>query len=154
MDSDNETARAKWLLGAAVVFLASGCVSWNELIYLLGGRNTQANVEKVFEINRRGRFGLGGGRQLTVEYAFTEPDGTKRTGTDTVPMDWPPPVNGKIPVQYTAGEKGSSRLAGHVGWIGVTLFALSAGSVAIFGYRLMREANDATSGRKSRRGKG
>ncbi len=150
MDSDNETARAKWLAGAAIISLLSGCFSWGELVYLLFGRDAQADVTKALLVTRGGRLGVGGREMLVIEYEFTEPDGIKRGGTDTVPPDWPPPVNGKVPVRYTAGEKGHSRLAGHVSWVALTLFALAAGGVAVFGYRLMREANDATRGRKGR----
>ena len=153
MDSDNELARAKWLLISAFIFLVSGCISWGELNYLVAGRDTQADITKAFEVARRGRFGIGRSERLTLEYTFQEPDKTHRTGTDTVSLDWPIPASGKIPVRYTAGADGRSRLAGHVNLVGLTLFGLSVGAMGLFGYRLWREASEATSDRKPKRGR-
>ncbi len=149
MDSDNEIARAKWLLISAVIFLVSGCVSWGELVYLVAGHDAQADVVKAYEVTR-GRLSRKQQR-LTVDFSFTEPNGTRRTGTDTVPTDWPLPVGGKVPVRYTAGADGSSRLAGHVNWVGLTFFGLSVAAIGVFGFRLWREASEATSDRKPKR---
>jgi hypothetical protein len=151
MDSDNELARAKWLLISAGIFLVSGCVSWTELVYLVAGRDAQADVVKAYEVTRGGRFGLGGRQRLAVDFSFAEPDGTRRTGTDTVPIDWPVPAGGKVPVRYTAGADGNSRLAGHVNWVGLALFGLSVAAMGVFGFRLWREASEATRDRKPRR---
>ena len=78
MDSENELARAKWLLLSIGLFLITGCMSWGEFMYLVAGNDAQAEVVKAFETTRRGRT------RLTVEYTFSEPDGTRRKGTDTV----------------------------------------------------------------------
>jgi hypothetical protein len=151
MDSDNELARAKWLLISAAIFLISGCISWGELVYLVAGRDTQADLDKAYEVTRGGRFGLGGRQRLTVDFSFTEPDGTRRTGTDTVRTDWPLPAGGKVPVRYTAGANGSSRLAGHVNWVGLTFFGLSVAAIGMLGVQLWREASDATRERRPKR---
>jgi hypothetical protein len=148
MDTENELARAKWLLISVAVFLFSAWISWGELLYLIVGRDAQADVVKAYEVTRGGRFGVGGRQRLVVDYSFTEPGGTHRTGTDTVPPDWPIPQGGKVPVRYTAGADGNSRLAGHVNWIGIVLFGLSVGAVGVFGYRLWREASEAYRERK------
>jgi hypothetical protein len=153
MDHENELARAKWLMLAAAIFLVSGCLSWDELIYLISGRETQADVTKAFEVTKRGRLGMSEQRRLTVEYSFADTDGKRRIGTDTVSPDWPLPGGGKVAIQYTAGADGSSRLAGHVHWVGLTLFALSLGAMGIFGFRLWREASEATRDQKPRRKK-
>lgn len=144
MDADHEIARAKWLLGALAILLLSSCISWGELTYLVMGRETQADVDKAYVVTRRGRFGTNQGQQLCVDFSFNEPDGTRRTGTDTVRVDWPADIGGKATVRYTPGANGKSRLAGHVNWLGVSLFALSVGCVAVFGFRLLREASEAT----------
>jgi hypothetical protein len=151
MDTDNELARAKGLLFGGVLFLVSCFICYGELIYLVRGRQAQANVTKSYESTRRGRFGLSQGTMVTVEYAFAEPDGTRRTGSDTVRPDWPLPSNGTVPVQYTPGEDGRSRLSGHVNWFGPGFFAVSVGVLGFFGYRLWREASEAFEPRKSRR---
>ena len=153
MDSDHELARAKWLLLSAAIFLISGCISWDELVYWVSGRDIQADVVKAYQVTRRGRLGQSEVQRLTVDFAFTEPEGTRRTGTDTVARDWPLPGGGKVPVRYTAGANGSARLSGHVNWVGLVLFGFSLGSVGVFGFRLWREAVDATRDQKPKRRK-
>ncbi|MBX7105945.1 MAG: hypothetical protein K1X57_17820 [Gemmataceae bacterium] len=150
MGSDTEIARAKWLLISAAIFLLSGCISWGELMYLVAGRDAQADVVKAYEVTRGGRFGLGGHQRLTVEFAFIEPDGTRRIGTDTVPPDWPLATGAKVPVRYTAGAEGRSRLADHANWIGLAVFGVSLASISIFGVRLWREALAETRDRSPR----
>lgn len=142
MDSEHELARAKWLIISVLIFLVSGCISWGELVYLFAGEDAQADIEKAYETTRRGW--LGGSRRVTVDYTFTEPDGSRRTGTDTVPSDWVLPENGKVPVRYTPGEDGDSRVAGQVNWVALAFFGLSLAAVGWFGFRLWREATEAT----------
>jgi hypothetical protein len=141
MDADKELGRAKWLLISAVLFLVSCFLCYSEIAYLLSGHVTQATVTKAYEV-QRGRFGLS--TRLTVEYTFTEPDGTPRTDSDTVGTDWELPSTGTIAVQYTPGVDGRSRLSGHVNWVGIAIFVVSVGVLGFFGYRLWREAYDAT----------
>jgi hypothetical protein len=150
MDAENEIARAKWLLAAGVLFVVSCFVSYRELTYLLRGQQTQASVTQAYEITRKEHFGLTETKSLTVEYAFTEPDGTHRADSDTVNADWPLPPSRKVAVQYTPGAGGRSRLAGHVNWFGIGFFVVSLGVLGFFGYRLWREASQATSRAKSR----
>ena len=151
MDTDNEIARAKWLLISAAIFLVSGCVSWGEVVYLISGHDAQADVVEAYEVKRGGKFGRGGQTRLSVDYTFNEPDGTRRTGTDMVSPDWPMPSGGKVPIRYTAGAEGNSRLAGQINWIGLMFFGMSIAAMGMFGYRLWLEASEETSDRKPRR---
>jgi hypothetical protein len=106
---ENELARAKWVMASGVLFLISTCFTFQEFVYLINGRDAEADITKVYESRgRRGRT------YLTVEYAFTEPNGTRRRAMDNVSINWEPPRNGKIPIRYTPGEDGSSRFAGGV----------------------------------------
>lgn len=147
MDNENELARAKWFLGCLVLFLLSGCLSYQELAYLINGHETQANITKVYE--SRGRRGS---TRLTVEYAFTEQNGKQRKAMDTVSTDWPVPANGKVAVQYTPGEDGSARLAGGVNWIGPGMFALSICVLGVIAVRLLLEgAKEPKPRRRSRK---
>ena len=140
MEATREVGRAKWLLIALAVLLVSGCLSYGELIYWIAGKDVQADITKTSETQRRRRWLTQSRRRLVVEYAFTEPNGARRTGSDTVSNDWPGPKSGKVGVRYTAGENGSSRLAGGVNWVGLALFALSAGAMGFFVGKLYLEA--------------
>jgi hypothetical protein len=144
MSDENELARAKWLLIGVVVLLVSGCISYGEIAYYFNGQDAEADITKVYESRgRRGRV------YQTVEYAFAEPNGTQRKGMASVSTDWPVPRNNKVAVRYTPGADGDSRLSGHVNWIGLALFAVSAGCVAVFVIRLLIEgANEPKPRRK------
>jgi hypothetical protein len=120
-------AGPKQLLLSGVLSIASYSCCYNELVYALRGHQTQATVTSVHELHR--------GTRLYYKYAFTEPDRTRRTGSDTVDADWDLPRNGTILVQYTAGADGQSRLSGNVVWDGIAVFALS---VVVFGYYIYR----------------
>ena len=151
MDADQELTRAKWLLFSGLFFLVSCFMSYRELVYLVRGRVAQAAVTKAYEVTQRGRFGVSQGTRLTVEYTFTEPDGTRRSDSDTVDTDWPLPSNESVPVQYTPGAGGRSRLSGHVNWAWIAIFVVSLGVMGVFGYRLWRVAHEATRPARSRR---
>ena len=56
VDQDSEIARAKWLLIAGLVFIVSLFIVYQELAYLVNGRDAVATVEKTYEASR-GRFG-------------------------------------------------------------------------------------------------
>jgi hypothetical protein len=146
MSDENELARAKWFLLGLLVFLVSGCISYGEVAYFLNGRDADADVTKVYE--SRGRRGS---TSLTVEYAFVEPDGTRRKGMESVLTDWPVPANGKVGVRYTAGEDGSSRFSGRVRWLGLGLFAVSAGVVVLCAVRLLIEGASEPAPRRKRK---
>ena len=82
------------------------------------------------------------GDVLVVEFTFTEPDGTFRRGSTNVKTDWPGPRTGTVPVEYTPGELGRARLAGHVSWVGIIIFATALIVVGVFGYMMWKEANE------------
>ena len=153
MDTDSELARAKWLFFSGILFIVSCFICYGELVYLLRGKQTQASITAAYEVPRRGRFGLSRSTVLTVEYTFVETDGTRREDSDTVSPDWKLPSNGTVPVQYTPGSEGRSRLSGHVNWFGIGFFVVSVVVLSIFGYRLWREASEATKPRPSKRGR-
>ena len=145
MDAGKEIARAKWLLLAVLVFLVSGCLSWGEFVYLIGGKTADATVTKVVEVTSK-RWGVETGKRLEVTYTFTEPDGTPRTGTDTADLNWPIPVSKKTLVQYTPGKDGGSRLSGKVNWIALTVFGVAVAAIGLtivlFVRKARAEAND------------
>lgn len=113
MDNDSEIRRAKWLAIAGFIFLASGCYSYQELIYLVRGRTTQATILRVYEVTKHGRFGQETGTHQVVEYQFVDSDGKSRRDSDEISSNWDIPPIGTIAVIYTPGPKGLSRLADH-----------------------------------------
>jgi hypothetical protein len=134
MDQEFELARFKWILLALVVFIISGCLSWGELMYLVTGKDAEANIGKVYEVTKKGS------KWLSIEYSFSEPDGTSHNGDLNAALDWRPPANGKVPVRYTPGKDGNVRLAGAVNWIALGCFGGSMALVAFFGIRLFLQA--------------
>lgn len=135
MDTNAETFRAKYLIVGVLLFLVSGCLTYTEANLYLRGNDGQANVVQAFET--RGRRGS---TRLTVEYEFTDGEGNRRKEQSTVSRSTPVPgPGGKIAIRYTNGANGSSRLAGHVNWVGVVLFGVSL-AIIVFGiFVLMKE---------------
>lgn len=148
MDQEAEFARLKWLLCGGILFLVSGWFTLQEFDYKMSGRDAVADVTKTYQ--SRGRRGS---TNYHVEYAFTEPNGTQRKGTDTVSASWSVPPDGKIPIRYTPGANGNSRLTGKTSWawIWVGLFALLVVCIGVFVIRLLLEAASEPPKRRRRR---
>ena len=120
------------------LFLISGCFTYYEIDMLFRGTDGQATVVNLFE--SRGRRGSV---RLRVEYEFKDTEGNIRKDGVTTSLSRVDEFMVKtIPIRYTPGKDGRSRLAGDVNWVYVALFA---GSILVIGfgvYRLFREAND------------
>jgi hypothetical protein len=145
MDEERELARAKWAMLVFVVFVISAWISYDELALFVNGRDAEADVTKAYLSHSRR------GSRLTIEYAFTEPDGTRRKAMMTTSPDAPPPApNAKLAVRYTPGESGNVRLAGRVNWIAITIFGASLCAILFVIVKLVREANDDAPRRKRR----
>jgi hypothetical protein len=143
VDTENELGRAKWLLMAGLLFLVSCFLVYDEVAYALSGREAQATVTKSY-LSTSGRPSLRSSARLTVEYAFAEPGGGQRKGMSSLPADAVLPQSGTVAVRYTPGEDGRSRLAGHVNWWGITMFGVTLLALGVAGFRLWREAAEAT----------
>ncbi len=108
--------------GIGVVIAAGyaliGCAS--EVEYLVAGRDGYANVTTVRELCRSRRALFSPRCYQDVRFAFTEPDGTQRTGVGHRPTGWRP-TGDRVAVRYTAGRNGRARLAGAVEWPAVVL---------------------------------
>jgi len=148
---DEEVGRAKWLLISGAMFLVSCFICYAELRYLISGREVQATVTKVTEVTQRRKYGLGESKHLSIEYSFQEPNGTLRKGEDSVGLDSPLALGPTVPVQYTPGADGRSRLVGHVNWVGIAVFVVSISVLGVAGWRLWREASHAFPSRRSGR---
>ena len=133
-----EVKKFKLLMIGVFLFLISGCFTYYEIDMLFRGTDGQATVVNLFE--SRGRRGSV---RLRVEYEFKDTEGNIRKDGVTTSLSRVDEFMVKtIPIRYTPGKDGRSRLAGDVNWVYVALFA---GSILVIGfgvYRLFREAND------------
>jgi hypothetical protein len=137
MDTRWEMRKVRWLFAGLKLFLLGACLSGAECSYALNGRNATATVTRVVPTTTR-----WGGSRLTVEYEFTEPDGTRRRDNDEVATGWAKPPNGKVEVRYTPGSSGLSRFAGHVAWLGLGIFFSAILVVIVLFVILGRDARD------------
>jgi hypothetical protein len=153
MDFEWLAKRAKWygILLPVVLFLTSACATWGELVYFAFGHTAAAGVVDATEVRHRGRFGDEKEPVLLIHYAFTEADGTRRTGVDEVPADFPIPPERKVTVDYTAGPDGASRISRGARWNGPILFTICLIVVGVWGYQLYREASQAVTRLESAR---
>ena len=138
----DELRKAKFFFAGLVLLIVSCFFGYEELSYLIRGKEISATVTQVTDITTRSRTGEHTHRQ--VEFAFTEPNGTKRTGEDNMSTNWTPPSSGVVKVRYTPGSDGRARLAGKVNWIGIGMFVVAMCLISFFGVRLWLEAREAT----------
>ena len=150
MDQDQEFKRAKWLLGAAGIFLISAFMSFDEFRYKIWSRTTDGRVlqaRATEEIGRRGNRRP----MLSVEYTFRDEARGPFTERDLVPVDTQLPPDGRVPIQYIPGSPDSSRLSGHSNSTWVIVFFASLAIMAFFLLKLAREANEPPSRPRTRR---
>ena len=145
LGQDEDLAKAKWLLWGFFLFLITGCLSYGELRYWMSGRDAEAVVSKSFETyGKRGRPT----NTATVEYDFVEPDGTRRGGSDDVPLQKAPDVGDRVKVRYMPGADGKSRLAGNTRWLAVGGFLAACAVMAGGIIMLLREGAQSDRPRK------
>jgi len=149
MAMDHELKRAKWFLCGIVLFIVSCFFAYEEWAYLTNGREAIATITAVTPVTTQRRSGTR--KSLRVDFAFVEPNGTQRTGSESESTDWTPPATGQVKVRYTPGTYGRVRFAGRVNWAGVGLFIGSLCILGFFGGRLWLEAREATRPRKKKR---
>jgi hypothetical protein len=149
MDWNRERKKLNLLVFGIVLFVVSGFYAYEEGVYFLIGRRAQATITKVSLVTTTGRYGPR--KHLQVDFAFVEPNGTKRTGDDSTSTDWVAPATGIVPVDYTPGVNGRARFAGRVKWLVLILFFCCLGVVVFFAIRLWIEASEATRPRKKKR---
>jgi uncharacterized membrane protein len=148
MEMDREIAKAKWLLIGLLVFVLSCCTSYREFNYWAFGIDGEATVVKSFVTQGSGRRSRP---SIQVEYTFTDNENNRRLDHFLISVESTPPADGaKLPIRYTAGKNGGSRLAGRVNWIGPIILAVSLIFIAAGIFALIREANDDAPKRRRR----
>lgn len=131
MDEQRELWRVKVLIGSVIAFIACTIYSWQEVRYLFLGHTVQGSIARTMvETYRSGRFSTEKQR-VRVHYAFVEKAGAPRTAESIESVDWTPPANNLIDVQYIPGT-GQSRLPGHEAYIALVGFF---GTLAFLGWR-------------------
>lgn len=138
MDMEREAGRLKWLVLCAVLFVISCFFAYAEFVYLTFGRDARAAITATSIVQGRRS------QRLRVDYQFTEPDGTQRTGSDLVSTAWTIPATRLVDVRYTPGPEGRSRLAENANWIWLAVFAISVTSIIAFIARVLIEAKRET----------
>lgn len=136
MEEKDDTWKAKCILVCGALFLISCFMCYDELAYQISGKEAVATIIKTYDSTSRR------GTRKTVEYAWAEPNGTSRKAMFTTDVSWAPPSDGKLPIRYTSGETGSSRLAGHVPWVWIAVFLGAFAAVGVFAFMMWREATE------------
>ena len=134
--------RFRLVLFSLIVLVVLGYYSYVEMVYLFQSRSARATVtgSSVVTVHRRG----SNSQHLQVDFTFAEPNGVRRRGSDSRPLGWKPDSDGAIPVQYTPGEYGRSRIAGNVNSTVLILFGCSLVVLIGFGVFLWLGARAAT----------
>ncbi len=128
----SEIGRAKLWLIAGVLFCTAGYASCTEFKYALRGEQAEATVVKVRKTREIRRHGQGR-EVLDVTFTFAEADGAERRETLHRPLDWTPPPDNLVAVQYLPGKKWQVRFASDRHYWPIVLFcACLAYFVALF----------------------
>lgn len=135
MEIDDDIKKFRFILVVGVLFLLSAVFSWGELKYALSGKSADAVVLQVKQTREGGRRSSP---KLSVEYQFAEEGGASRREYDTMPLDWKPPQDRTVKVQYLAGSPDSSRLAGNGNMVWVYIFFGCLLALAVLLFRFWR----------------
>ena len=101
------------------LFVASAAVSIGELRYAIWGKPTTADFRNTVTHTNK----CGEPIQTSVHYVFKDDGGQKRRNHDSVALDWKPPADGKLRIEYVSGNFASSRLAGNRNFAMLWIFA-------------------------------
>jgi hypothetical protein len=129
----DELRKVRFLLAAFALLGVACYFGFQELAYVIDGRDISASVTRISDVTKRGVAGEHTSR--LVEFSFTEPNGTPRTGEDYISTNWTPPTNPVIQVRYTPSLGGRARLAENVNWIGLGWLAVAVCLVLFLGIR-------------------
>ena len=127
--------RLRLIIGFLMVLIVFGYATWRELEYGIWGETAQGTVTEIrLETNYHARR-MPEQHYYSIDYRFTEPSGTERTGTDAVSLNYPKlAVGDTIDIQYCPGPIAISRLQGNEKFILVFAFfiMLSVGCLIFF----------------------
>ena len=115
----SDRLKLRLIMSCGLTFLLSAYISCEEFKYAISGRDAVATIERTVKANTtRGRATV---KVIGVRYSFVEEDGTAREDKMNMPVDWTPPADMQLQVQYVPGKPGMSRLAGEHQYVAVTI---------------------------------
>jgi hypothetical protein len=132
---EDETRRFKIMVFVGLLFVLSAYSSCQEIKYSIWGKTAEATISSTQRMRMRRTRTV-----LVVRYEFTEESGAQRTDSMAQPLDWQPPADGKLSIDYLAGAKGESRLHGEWNFIAVSFFLVMLGTMVFFVVKTFRSA--------------
>ena len=118
-----------------VFFVVNSYLSCQEVKYTFWGKTTEAtivSVTKGTEQRGYGRYDRESVPIKGVRFAFNETDGSEREGVVNMPIDWEPPENQKLQIDYMPGDHWKTRIHGDTHYVRMTLFFGSGIGVVIW----------------------
>ena len=133
----SEANRIRLMVVIAGLLLVSFISSCSELGYALKGKSAEAQLIDVQQVQVK--TGRRSHPRLQVSYYFQEPDGTRRTESDHVSLNFVPEISESadgtklVAIQYRPGWPNKSRLKGHdeMVWVYIFLGSLAAGAASV-----------------------
>jgi hypothetical protein len=136
VDTDNETAKFKFILFVVVAFLVSTFFAYMELKYSMSGKTTQGTVDRLGEVRgRRGRT------TPMVYYHYRDEAGNLRHGSSSIDGGFNADVGDKVGIQYLDD---TSRLAGSRNTMSLIVFFGSLVALVVGGFMFWRHVREAT----------
>jgi hypothetical protein len=123
---------------ATLIVLFTRVPVYSDIVYFLRSHDTRATVTKVEQR----------GKNVRIDYQFTEPSGTARSGHDTVvwyspPKDWVAHPTGTVTIQYIPGAD-ESRLSPSVAhWLDYAIIPLLGIFLVLIFWRATRQVDPA-----------
>jgi hypothetical protein len=123
-----------WVIVSGIATLAFAFFPLNELAYLCFGKTASAQVVSVQEYKGRRTKGFD------VTYQYKDSGGNPQTDTDSWHFSEGAPS--KADIVYRSFPYTSSRRAGTIDWIGLILFAISAGATGFLYFVIVRQVRE------------
>jgi hypothetical protein len=136
VDTDNETAKLKFILFVGIAFLVSTFFAYVELKYSMSGKTAQGTVDRLGEARgRRGRT------TPMVYYHYRDEAGNLRHGSSSIDGDFNADVGDTIAIQYLDD---TSRLAGSRNTMALFVFFACLLGLVVGGFMFWRHVREAT----------
>ena len=132
-----------------ILFLATLFGLWNgctDISYMFSSKTTTAKIVKSYEIQgRRGRAPTS----KNITFTFTDKDGNKCKGYDSVDINWQPNMDRTVEIAYIPGKMRVSggnteaRLTENSSIAGLLIFFIAASLFSIYLYIFYRDMQSA-----------